>query len=76
MQALLESPHTSPALQIAIKLETTFNLRQMATVAGTLVSCDGRSTFTTAMLVLDAKCSVISDQLWLRNRQPLSVIGL
>jgi len=28
------------------------------------------------MLVLDAKCSVISDQLWLRNRQPLSVIGL
>ena len=76
LQALLESPHTSPALQIAIKLETTFNLRQMATVAGTLVACDGRSTFATAMLVLDAKCSVISDQLWLRNRQPLSVIGL
>jgi CO/xanthine dehydrogenase FAD-binding subunit len=34
----------------------------MATVAGTLVACDGRSTFATAMLALDAKCSVISYQ--------------
>jgi CO/xanthine dehydrogenase FAD-binding subunit len=62
LQALLDSAHIPPALQETIRLETTYNLRQMATVAGTLVSCDGRSTFSTAMLALDAKCSVISYQ--------------
>lgn len=35
--------------------ETTFNMRHMATLAGTLVSCDGRSTFTTALLALDSR---------------------
>jgi len=68
LQALLDSAHIPPALQEAIRLETTYNLRQMATVAGTLVACDGRSPFATAILALDAKCSVISDQ--------CSVIGL
>jgi len=68
LQALLDSAHIPPALQETIRLETTFNLRQMATVAGTLVACDGRSTFTTAMLALDAKVTVISNQ--------SSVIGL
>lgn len=63
LQALLDSAHIPSALQETIRLETTFNLRQMATVAGTLVSCDGRSTFTTAMLALDAKVTVISEQL-------------
>jgi CO/xanthine dehydrogenase FAD-binding subunit len=62
LQALLDSTHIPSALQETIRLETTFNLRQMATVAGTLVACDGRSTFATAMLALDAKCSVISYQ--------------
>jgi CO/xanthine dehydrogenase FAD-binding subunit len=62
LQALLDSAHIPPALQETIRLETTYNLRQMATVAGTLVSCDGRSTFTMAMLALDAKCTVTSEQ--------------
>jgi len=68
LQALLDSAHISPVLQETIRLETTYNLRQMATVAGTLVACDGRSTFATAMLALDAKLTVISNQ--------SSVIGL
>jgi len=63
LQSLLDSTHILSALQETIRLETTFNLRQMATVAGTLVACDGRSTFTTAMLALDAKVTVISEQL-------------
>jgi CO/xanthine dehydrogenase FAD-binding subunit len=62
LQSVLDSAHFPPALQEIIRLETTYNLRQMATVAGTLVSCDGRSTFTTAMLALDAKCTVTSEQ--------------
>ena len=62
LQALLDSAHIPPALQEIIRLETTYNLRQMATVAGTLVACDGRSTFITAMLALDAKCTVTSEQ--------------
>ena len=62
LQTLLDSPHIPPALQETIRLETTYNLRQVATAVGTLVSCDGRSTFATAMLALDAKCSVISYQ--------------
>jgi len=62
LQALLDSTHIPSALQETIRLETTFNFRQMATVAGTLVACDGRSTFTTAMLALGAKCSVIRYQ--------------
>ncbi len=62
LQALLDSPHIPPALAETLRLETTYNLRQVATVAGTLVSADGRSPFVTAMLALDAKCSVVSDQ--------------
>ena len=63
LQQLLESEHCPPALKTAIKLEAPLNLRNTATVAGTLVTCDGRSTFACAMLALDAKLSVVSDQL-------------
>jgi CO/xanthine dehydrogenase FAD-binding subunit len=55
LQELLESEHCPQALKIALRLEAPLNLRNAATVAGTLVSCDGRSTFVTALLALDAK---------------------
>ncbi|MCJ7661114.1 MAG: FAD binding domain-containing protein, partial [Anaerolineales bacterium] len=62
LQTLLDFFHSSVAddhvLQEAfikaIQHEATYNLRQVATVAGTLVSAGGRSPFTTAMLALDA----------------------
>jgi CO/xanthine dehydrogenase FAD-binding subunit len=60
LQTLLESPHTPAALKAAIKLETPLNLRNMGTVAGTLVTCDGRSPFAAVMLALDAKITVVS----------------
>ena len=41
-------------LQQAIGREANYNLRQVGTVAGALVSADGRSPFATAMLALDA----------------------
>lgn len=44
----------SDSLQQSLLHETTLNTRQMATLAGTLVSCDGRSTFATALLALDS----------------------
>ncbi len=62
LQALLESPHIPSTLKEALRLEAPVNLRNMATAAGTLVACDGRSAFATMMLALDATCSVVSDQ--------------
>jgi CO/xanthine dehydrogenase FAD-binding subunit len=55
LQQLLESKHCPEALKIAIKLEAPLNIRNSATVAGTLVTCDGRSPFATSLLALDAK---------------------
>ena len=55
LQQLLESEHCSEALKAALKLEAPLNLRNAATIAGTLVSCDGRSPFATVLLALDAK---------------------
>ena len=55
LQALLESEHCPAALKVALKLEAPLNIRNSATVAGTLVTCDGRSTFATILLAMDAR---------------------
>lgn len=55
LQSLLESKECPEALKIAIKLEAPINIRNSATIAGTLVSSDGRSTFATMILAMDAK---------------------
>ncbi|MBL8050786.1 MAG: FAD binding domain-containing protein [Anaerolineales bacterium] len=55
LQSLFESEHCPEALKIALKLEAPLNIRNSATVAGTVVSSDGRSTFVTMLLALDAK---------------------
>ena len=55
LQKLLESDQCPEALKQAIKLEAPLNIRNSATVAGTLVVCDGRSTFATMLLAMDAK---------------------
>ena len=62
LQQLLESEHCPAPLKTALKLEAPLNLRNAATVAGSLVTADGRSTFTTSLLALDAKMTVISVQ--------------
>lgn len=62
LQQLLESEHCPGALKSAIKLEAPLNVRNAATVAGTLVVADGRSTFAASLLALDAKITVISVQ--------------
>jgi len=62
LQSLLESEYCPEPLKSALKLEAPLNIRNSATVAGTLVACDGRSTFATLLLALDAKLKVISKQ--------------
>jgi CO/xanthine dehydrogenase FAD-binding subunit len=59
LQQLLESEHCPAALKTALKLEAPLNLRNSATAAGTLVACDGRSTFACALLALDARAEII-----------------
>lgn len=60
LQQLLESEDCPSALKSALKLEAPLNLRNAATVAGTVVSCDGRSPFVTTLLALDAKLEIKS----------------
>ena len=59
LQSLLESEYCPPALKSALKLEAPLNIRNSATAAGTLVSCDGRSTFVSVLLALDARLTTI-----------------
>ena len=60
LQAMSELEDLPSALRTAIQRETSFNLRQAGSVAGTLVACDGRSPFAAAMLALDAQLTVVS----------------
>jgi len=59
LQQLFESEHCPEVLKTAIKLEAPLNVRNTATVAGTLVVADGRSTFAASLLALDAKIETI-----------------
>jgi len=60
LQQLLESENCPKALKTALKLEAPLNIRNSASVAGTLVAADGRSTFAATLLALDAKLEVKS----------------
>ncbi len=57
LQALLEDPQPPAVLAASIRAEASYNLRQMATAGGTLVSGGGRSPFAAVCLALDAQLS-------------------
>lgn len=61
LQQLLETNGIHPALTKAIRHEATYNLRQVATVAGAIVASDGRAPFATTMLALDAQLTLQPD---------------
>jgi CO/xanthine dehydrogenase FAD-binding subunit len=61
LQVLLDWEGLPPALKTALTLEVTRNLRQVATVAGTLVAADGRSPFAAALLALDPVLTIHPD---------------
>lgn len=71
LQQLLESVHCPEALKAALKLEALLNIRNAATVAGTLVACDGRSPFVSVLLALDAKLEIRNSE----NESRVSSIG-
>ena len=81
LQAFQESLNTqrlsnsdlAVTLQKAITHEATYNLRQVATIAGTLVAADGRSPFTTAMLALDAQLTIRPGEESSGNPQAISL---
>lgn len=52
LQDLVNEPELQQGLKAAILHEATYNVRQVATVAGALVSANGRSPFAAAMLAL------------------------
>lgn len=62
LQQLLEHESVPQALKTAIKLEAPLNLRNAATVAGTLVAAEGRSTFAACLMAMDAKVTMTGDQ--------------
>lgn len=86
LQQLLESPDCPKALKQAIRLDSGMNIRSAATVAGSLVTSDGRSAFATVMLAMDAKITMTSmdtgtscpygDFLSLRPRNLITSISL
>jgi CO/xanthine dehydrogenase FAD-binding subunit len=59
LQGLLEIEGLADDIKKAIQHEVTYNLRQMATAAGKLVTANGRSPFATSMLALDASLEVL-----------------
>lgn len=58
LQELVEFKGFPDDLYIAFQKEATYNLRQMATVAGSLVTASGRSPFVSIMLALDASLEI------------------
>lgn len=59
LRQLEEFAGTPTALTSAIKLEKPLNLRNMSTVAGSLVVCDGRSGLAATLLALDATLTIL-----------------
>jgi CO/xanthine dehydrogenase FAD-binding subunit len=59
LQELLDFSELPTNFYTAIKQETSYNLRQMATIAGTLVTANGRSPFATVMLAMDASLEML-----------------
>jgi CO/xanthine dehydrogenase FAD-binding subunit len=58
LQSVLEDANILPALAAAIHHETNFNLRQMASIAGTVITADGRSALATILLAMDAQVTL------------------
>lgn len=59
LASLEDLPELPEALRRVVRLEATYNLRQVATLAGTLLAADGRSPLATALLALDTALDVM-----------------
>lgn len=61
LQELLDSGEAPGALEKGIRHQDPYNRRQVATLMGTVMAADGRSSFTTALLALDPILEVLKD---------------
>jgi len=59
LQELLDFKGLPDDIYTSTKHEATYNVRQMATIAGLLVTANGRSPFATTMLALDASLEIL-----------------
>jgi CO/xanthine dehydrogenase FAD-binding subunit len=59
LQTLADYEGLTNVMYNVIRHEATYNLRYMATIAGTLVTANGRSPFTTMMLALDTNLELL-----------------
>jgi CO/xanthine dehydrogenase FAD-binding subunit len=55
LQSLIDSSQIDPALKKAISREISYNMRNMATIGGTIIAADGCSPLLTALSAIDAK---------------------
>jgi CO/xanthine dehydrogenase FAD-binding subunit len=58
LQSLLESACLPDEANIALKLEAPINIRNMSTIAGALISCNGSSQLAAIFLAMDAKLNI------------------
>lgn len=61
LQTLSTCDDIPAALKKSLEFEETINVRQMATLGGTIISAGGRSTFLTSLLAMDAQLSWMPD---------------
>lgn len=60
LQTLSENAEIQPSLREAIRQETTYNLRQVASIAGSFIAADGRSRLAGCLLAMDVTLEVES----------------
>ena len=58
LQTVIDYDHASAAVIKSIKHQETYNRRQVATLAGTLVVANGRSAIASVFLALDAEITI------------------
>jgi len=63
LQALYDYDLIPDSLRQSIMLETNYNIRQAGTIAGTIVSADGRSTMVTALLAMDSVIETMPNEI-------------
>ena len=61
LQQMIDVDQLPPALISSIKHQETYNRRQVATLAGTVITADGRSPIPAVLLALDAELEMIGN---------------
>jgi CO/xanthine dehydrogenase FAD-binding subunit len=61
LQSLLISGMIPPALEKAIQHQETYNRRQVATLAGTIAACNGRTPVAGLLMALDVELEVVGE---------------